>query len=132
MGSTGCLWGDYVYSDFSYRSNTQDENGDPISPNGLPESDVTVTLSNGGGDPANPVVSLTGNWSAADCNQMGIWVEYTVTAPSTGGIIGAGVSITGTVSNVDPDNQFSSYIDDAGAVGIDTGAYLPAERLPDA
>jgi hypothetical protein len=84
---------------------------------------VTVTFSNADGNPLKPVISFVADWSMASGNQGYLSIRYSVKAPSAT-LVASSVSITAQVANVDPDNQFSSFIDDAGAILFADGSAL--------
>jgi hypothetical protein len=107
LGANGCQWGSANFYSFSY--NYLDYANPATS---LPASAVTVQFS---GDLLAPVVSFRGNWSVTAGNQANLTITYWVRAPGTNPMIASSVSLTGQVSNVDPDNQFSSMVSDAGS-----------------
>lgn len=133
LGNVGCQFGDKIFYDFTYSYTLQDSDGNPLAPN-VPGTAVSVQFSNLGNQTFRPVVSFLANWDVIDGGQGDVRIGYTVSAPATGAMYYSSLTLSGFVSNIDPDNQFSSYI--SGAEGVccpgpgNSAPQLGAELLP--
>ena len=115
QGNIGCQFGDKIFYDFTYSYTLQDSNGNALIPN-VPALSVLVQFSNYAGNPTMPVLTFLANWDVINGDQGDIRINYNVSAPPTGAMFASNMILSGYVSNVDPANQFNSYI--SGAEGI--------------
>lgn len=115
QGHTGCQFGDKVFYDFSYSYTRQDSNGNSL-PSNVAASAVSIQFSNLGNNPLMPVVSFLANWDVINGEQGDVRITYNVQAPLANAMYFSSLTLEGYVSNVDPDNQFTSYISGAESV----------------
>jgi len=109
LGNGGCQFGDAAFYAFTYSYSLQDSDGNSL-PSNVPATAVTVQFWDLANFSYQPVVSFLGNWDVMDGRQGDIRINYTVSAPASDPMYGAWMKLSGSVSNVDPDTQFSSYI----------------------
>jgi hypothetical protein len=114
LGNGGCQFGDKVFFNFTYTYTLADSSGLPLVPN-VPGSAVAVQFSAVGG-PFQPVVSFISIWDVINGEQGDIRITYDVSAPPAAAMFSSALTIRGSVSNVDPDNQFSSVISGAESI----------------
>jgi len=129
LGQTGCQFGDKIFYGFTYTYNLQNVNGDPFDGDvGTPNvagTSVVVQFSNLGDQPWAPVLSLISNWQVSDGNSGDVRVHYDVWASSAAGAMYySWLAAYGSVSNVDPDAEFSSVISIAESVCCPGGSAL--------
>jgi hypothetical protein len=124
LGRTGCQFGDKIFYNFSYSYTLQDANGnnyagDANNPN-VTAAEVNVGFSDLNGDPYEPVVSLTSSpsWQVFGGSAGDIRITYNVLAPSPHNAYEATLSATGSLTNVDPENQFAPYISIAESLSV--------------
>ncbi len=122
LGLTGCQFGDKIFYNFKYSYTLQDANGDnyggdPNNP-AVSASEVTVSFSDLNSNPYEPVVSFTSSpsWQVSGGVAGDIRITYDVLAPSPHNAYLATLSADGSLTNVDPENQFAPYISIADAL----------------
>jgi hypothetical protein len=115
LGNYGCQFGDKIFYGFTYTFILQDSNGN-IIPSNVPASSVAVQFSNFNNLSFAPVVSFSSNWDVINGQQGDIRISYSVSAPPSAAMYYSSVSLSGYVSNIDPLNQFNSYISAAESV----------------
>lgn len=135
LGASGCVWGDTIFYNFSY-SYTLQENGSPYTPtpgDGVTNpaaSQVQVVFMNAGGAPGNvasgdplaPIIQFLATWQVtANDNgdvQGDARIQYQVQAPAAHNAVGATLSLTGAMTNIDPDNQFAPEISAGDSLNV--------------
>ncbi len=116
LGLTGCQFGDKIFYNFTYTYTLEDANGDTYGgdPNNpvVTASEVTVSFSDLNSNPYEPVVSFTSSpsWMVSGGVAGDIRINYDVSAPSPHNAYLATLSADGSLTNVDPENQFAPYI----------------------
>jgi len=127
LGSVGCQFGDKIFNNFTYNYAIYDSNGNLVpngsAPAGAPDvaaSDVSVQFTNLGGDPLQPVMTLSavGGWMASQGYTTDIRLHYAISAPPSSAMYKAWVKLYGTLTNVDPDNLFAPYVSGNEVVGV--------------
>jgi hypothetical protein len=118
LGGTGCQFDDKVFSNFLYSYTVQDPDGNLLSLD-LTGPSVLMQFSNLGGQTNQPVITFTNDgWGVANGNAGDVRITYEVTAPPAAAMVSSSMTLSGFVSNVDPDNQFSAVISGAGSVSF--------------
>ncbi|MDR3702569.1 MAG: hypothetical protein P4L56_23185 [Candidatus Sulfopaludibacter sp.] len=124
LGRTGCQFGDKIFYNFTYTYTLQDANGnsyagDANNPN-VTAADVSVAFSDLNGDPYEPVVSFTSSpsWQVFGGVAGDIRINYDVLAPSPHNAYEATLAANGSLTNVDPANQFAPYISIAESLAV--------------
>lgn len=115
LGQGGCQFGDKIFYGFTYDYQMEDSGGKTL-PSGVPGSAVTVLFSNAGSLSYMPVVSFLANWDVINGEQGDVRITYSVQAPLAHAMTEASLGLSGFVSDVDPANQFNSYISGAETI----------------
>jgi hypothetical protein len=115
QGNVGCQFGNAIFYGFTYSYTREDSNGN-LLPSNVPDTAVTVQFSNSGNLSWQPVVSFLSNWDVINGEQGDIRISYNVQVPVSAAMYFSSMTLSGSVSNVDPANQFNSYISGAETV----------------
>jgi hypothetical protein len=115
LGQVGCQFGDKIFYGFTYDYQMEDSSGKLVTSN-VPASAVTVLFSNTGNLANMPVVSFLANWDVINGGQGDVRITYSVQAPVVNAMTEASLGLSGFVSNIDPANQFNSYISGAETI----------------
>jgi len=115
LGSSGCQFGDKVFFDFRYTYTLQDSNGIALPPD-VPGTAVAVQFSDVGAPFQPVVISFISTWDVINGEQGDIRITYNVSAPLSAAMSASSLTISGSVSDVDPDNQFASAISGAETI----------------
>ena len=115
QGNVGCQFGNATFYGFTYSYTREDSNGNLLTSN-VPGTAVTVQFSHPGNLSWLPVVSFLSNWDVINGEQGDIRISYNVQVPVSAAMYFSSMALSGSVSNVDPANQFNSYISGAESI----------------